>query len=125
MGWYCRICGRARAHERFTGKGHRDHICRDCALLPKDEIRRIDAKCELVGYLWQSNISARNLARLDHLATWGDPEVAELADLVREIANVKSHRRRRMGLLERERPDLVSRLDAAGLLEALTEDFGL
>jgi len=30
MGHYCRICGRTRANEKFSGKGHRNHICKDC-----------------------------------------------------------------------------------------------
>ena len=31
MGHYCRICGRTRANEKFSGKGHKKHICKDCA----------------------------------------------------------------------------------------------
>ncbi|SFG79600.1 hypothetical protein SAMN02982927_02803 [Sporolactobacillus nakayamae] len=31
MGHYCRICGRTRANEKFSGKGHRNHICKDCS----------------------------------------------------------------------------------------------
>jgi hypothetical protein len=30
QGHYCRICGRFRANEKFGGKGHRNHICKDC-----------------------------------------------------------------------------------------------
>ena len=29
-GHYCRICGRQRANEKFSGKGHSRHVCRDC-----------------------------------------------------------------------------------------------
>ncbi len=29
-GHYCRICGRHRANEKFSGKGHTQHICKDC-----------------------------------------------------------------------------------------------
>ena len=29
-GWYCKICGRFRANEKFSGKGHAQHICKDC-----------------------------------------------------------------------------------------------
>ena len=28
--WYCKICGRFRANEKFSGKGHSLHICKDC-----------------------------------------------------------------------------------------------
>jgi ribosome-binding protein aMBF1 (putative translation factor) len=30
MGHYCRICGRTRANEKFSGKGHKNHVCKDC-----------------------------------------------------------------------------------------------
>lgn len=31
MGHYCRSCGRTRANEKFTGKGHKKHICTECS----------------------------------------------------------------------------------------------
>lgn len=30
QGHYCWVCGRRRANEKFSGKGHAQHICRDC-----------------------------------------------------------------------------------------------
>lgn len=30
QGHYCRICGRYRANEKFGGKGHHIHVCKDC-----------------------------------------------------------------------------------------------
>lgn len=30
QGHYCRICGSYRANEKFSGKGHQRHICKDC-----------------------------------------------------------------------------------------------
>ena len=35
-GHYCKVCGRYRANEKFTGKGHAMHICKDCAKLPPE-----------------------------------------------------------------------------------------
>ncbi len=29
-GYYCRACGRRRANEKFSGKGHAAHVCKDC-----------------------------------------------------------------------------------------------
>jgi len=29
-GHLCRVCGRQRANERFSGKGHAKHVCKDC-----------------------------------------------------------------------------------------------
>ena len=34
QGHYCKICGRRRANEKFSGSGHAAHICKDCARLP-------------------------------------------------------------------------------------------
>lgn len=37
-GHYCWACDRARPNERFSGRGHARHICRDCAKLGKEEL---------------------------------------------------------------------------------------
>lgn len=31
MGHYCRVCGKTRSNEKFSGKGHKNHICKDCS----------------------------------------------------------------------------------------------
>jgi ribosome-binding protein aMBF1 (putative translation factor) len=31
LGHYCKICGRTRANEKFSGKGHKNHVCKDCS----------------------------------------------------------------------------------------------
>ncbi len=31
MGHYCRICGRERANEKFSGKGYKKHVCKECS----------------------------------------------------------------------------------------------
>lgn len=36
QGHYCRICGEYKANEKFSGKGHTHHICKQCQSLPKD-----------------------------------------------------------------------------------------
>ena len=30
-GHYCRICKQRKANEKFSGKGHAAHICKECA----------------------------------------------------------------------------------------------
>lgn len=30
QGHYCRICGEYKANEKFSGKGHAQHICKTC-----------------------------------------------------------------------------------------------
>ena len=37
QGHYCKICGRRKPNEKFSGSGYTSHICRDCAKLPKEK----------------------------------------------------------------------------------------
>lgn len=36
-GHYCKVCGCYKAHEKFNGKGHVAHICKNCASLPPEQ----------------------------------------------------------------------------------------
>lgn len=36
-GHYCKICGERKANEKFSGKGHAAHICKDCAKLSPEK----------------------------------------------------------------------------------------
>ena len=101
MGYYCRICGRTRPNEKFSGKGHRDHVCKDCTRLPKEDRDAIEQKEEIFNYLTQSHISAKNTARLRRLAASSNRDVAELAAVVIEVAKVKPYKRRRLKVLAR------------------------
>ncbi|MCA0385286.1 MAG: hypothetical protein LCH34_06755 [Firmicutes bacterium] len=31
MGHYCVACGKTRANEKFSGKGRKNHVCKDCS----------------------------------------------------------------------------------------------
>ena len=118
MGHYCRICGRDRPNERFSGKGHRIHVCKECSRLPTDERHQCEVKDEIAGFLHQSNISEKNLSRLSALVTSEKPEIAELARVVLEIGKVKPHKRERLSFLARNHRDLIVRLEETGLLWA-------
>jgi len=113
MGHNCRICGRRRPNEKFTGRGHRNHICKDCQRLPREELGRIERLDELVRFLDQSNISAKNMSRLETLKRDPNKEVSELAGLIFEVALAKPHKRRRSNFLAQHYPDLWQRLRMA------------
>jgi hypothetical protein len=113
MGHYCRICARQRPNEKFTGRGHRKHICKDCQRLPREELGRIECLNELVRFLDQSNISANNISRLETLKQYPNEEVRELAGLILEVALVKPHKRRRSNFLAQHHPDIWQRLRLA------------
>lgn len=57
-GHYCRECGRMRPNEKFSGKGHRKHICKDCNKKMKKQKKKEKAEefseeheCVLEGIL--------------------------------------------------------------------------
>lgn len=35
-GHYCKVCGEYKSNEKFSGKGHANHICKACASLPAE-----------------------------------------------------------------------------------------
>ena len=41
QGHYCKICGEYKANEKFSGKGHAQHICKQCAKLPAENRNEI------------------------------------------------------------------------------------
>ena len=112
MPHYCRICGRSRRNEKFFGRGHRNRICKDCQRLPREQRDRIERMDELYGFLEQSNISPKNIARLEALARHASNEIKDLALLILEVARVKPHKRRRWKFLEQNHPELFQRLKA-------------
>jgi len=118
MGHWCRICDRVLPNEKFSGKGHKNHICKKCAILSKEKLDEIDKKNEIFGYLKQSNISKKNLTRLRKLSASSNKTIAELACIVLEVGRVKPHKKRRLKFLAREHKDLLRKLDETGLIFA-------
>jgi len=118
MGHWCRICGKIKPNEKFSGKGHKNHICKQCAAKPKEEIDEIDQKEEIFGFLKQSHISAKNIGRLQKLGASENSGVAKIANIVLEVAKVKPYKKRRLKVLARERKDLLEQLEETGLIYA-------
>ena len=119
MGHYCRICHRQRANERFSGKGHRDHVCKECKKLPRATRKHLEEVDEILGFLTQSHISAKNLQRLKILAETSDEQIACLASVVLEVGEIRPYKRRRLKILAKEHKDLFARLDELELLEVM------
>jgi hypothetical protein len=109
MGHFCRICGRTRANEKFSGRGHRDHVCKDCQRMPREKRDRIEQLDEVRGFLDQSHISARNIQRLKTLVAHADSEVQRLATLVLDVARLHPYKRRRWRHLAARHRDLFHR----------------
>ena len=118
MGRICATCGRERPHEAFGGKGERARICRDCRRMPKAKLAALKHEEEIFGFLKQSHISDKNVARLQTLARSTDPRIADIAALALEVAQVQRYKRRRLRILAQKRPDLLTRLEETGLILA-------
>jgi len=120
MGHYCRICKRRRPNEAFSGKGHRIHVCKRCSAKPKSARKAIEDKDRIFGFMHQSRISEKNLARLEKMTTSQNPEVAGLAAIVLKVGRVKPYKRRRLKFLARMHPELILDLEDTGLILAHT-----
>ena len=122
-GHSCRICGRRRSNEKFSGKGHRNHICRDCAKLPRVERDAADQVEEIYNFLNQSRISEKNIARLEKLIRSGANSCnVYIAEIVLEVAKFRPYKKRRLKILARQRPDLFRKLEETGLVWAHGSD---
>ena len=77
QGHYCKVCGRYRANEKFTGKGHATHICKDCAKLPPEEKAKQETLNRLFNLPWY--LSKEQKAWLKNRMQDRRPEVKALA----------------------------------------------
>jgi hypothetical protein len=111
-----------KPNEAFSGKGHRNHICKSCSSRPQAERDAIIQQEEIIGFLQQSNISRKNISRLRDLAKSENARTAELAGLVLEVAEVKPSKKRRLNFLAQKRPELLDRLEQRRDLQGRLEE---
>src|SRR5258705_8671013 len=114
MPHFCRICHRNRPNEKFSGGGHKIHVCRNCQKRPASERARIENTDEIHRFLTQSHISEKNLSRLRALAASSDESVAGMAKVVLEIGKVHPYKRKRFKFLLWKRRDLLNELSEVG-----------
>jgi hypothetical protein len=123
LGHYCRICGRQRPNEQFSGKGHKIHLCKRCQAMPKNERRAVEDQDDIFRFLKQSHISEKNVIRLRQMAKSDNPQVASLAEIVLEVARLKPYKTRRLKFLGQKHPELLRKLEDTGLIFAHTWDW--
>jgi hypothetical protein len=80
------------------------------SVCPRDQREYVDRMDELYGFLEQSNISRKNIVRLEILAQHVNNDVRHLAMLILEVARVKPHKRRRWKFLAHNHFGLYLRL---------------
>lgn len=116
MGHYCWVCESIRSNEAFSGKGHKQHICKRCAKKPREERERVKSLRNIHGLLAQRNISKKNITYLKRQCKFPDEEVQRYAKLVLEIACVTPQKRNRIKFLAKQHPALLAKLEESGLL---------
>ena len=114
MGRFCAICGRVRPNEQFSWGRRVRAVCKPCKRLPKADRDWILAREEIRGFMRQSRISKKNVARLQILAASKDERIRGEAELVAAIAQVAPGRRNRFRHVCRENPDLYADLIVKG-----------
>ena len=77
-GHYCKICGRRRANEKFSGSGHAAHICKDCARLPIEKRNELQTLTKIENLPFYINREQRS---------WLDKKRKDKREDVREAAN--------------------------------------
>ena len=85
---------------------------------PKSERQAIEDKGDMFGFLEQSHISEKNVARLEQMAKSDNPQVASLAAIVLDVARIKPHKTRRLKFLAQKHPELLGKLGETGLIPA-------
>jgi len=83
-GHYCWCCGRDRPNERFSGKGHHRHICKDCAKLGKDELEYRQNVRNIERLLdWDGRIRRKQRRTFERYINHTDQRVAAFAHEVK------------------------------------------
>ena len=98
-GHWCRCCGRIRPNEKFSGRNHPRHLCRDCQKLGKEElefqsaVRNID-RC----VTWEGRIRREQRKTLDRFLSHPNERVQNHARRLVESIKREQGTYRRAGL---------------------------
>jgi hypothetical protein len=123
MGKYWRICGCERPNEAFSGRGHRNGICKECSRMPKAEQQRIQDEIFLHHALEQKNISQKNVEYFSQMCLRYSGELGEKAALMVELGKVHPRRKKRYGFLYHKKRELYDRMVRLNLIEEwITDD---
>lgn len=79
-GHYCWCCARARPNERFSGRNHSRHLCRDCARLPAEGRQYRQAERDLARLLGGGQyVHRRHRGQFDRFLVHPNARVRALA----------------------------------------------
>lgn len=124
-GHFCYVCGEHKANEKFSGRGHANHICKQCQALP------VAKRNEMVAVRKLDNMAFRYLSKTE--INWlrkkmNDPR-PEVRDAAQAAYTMKfpNHDRGLEKTIQLKTPVLISELDdekKAEIVERLEELIG-
>lgn len=105
QGHFCWSCGCVRPNEKFSGKGHARHLCRDCAKLGAKELAYRQALRNLERCLtWEGIIPRKRRQQFRQFLKHEDPRIREVAlEMQEEDAANRLWLYEEEALLEQER----------------------
>jgi hypothetical protein len=96
-GHFCWCCGRSRPNERFSGRNHARHLCRDCARLPAEELQYRQAERDIERLLHDGvRIPRRKRPQFDRFLAHPNARVRELARRILAESEREAEEWRRM-----------------------------
>ena len=85
-GHYCKICAERKANEKFSGKGHATHICKECSALPQERKNELQLLNRLASAAMKYPRSRQDWELLEKYAKSSKyPEAREFAQSVLEV----------------------------------------
>jgi methylphosphotriester-DNA--protein-cysteine methyltransferase len=118
MGHYCYFCGESKPNEAFSGKGHRQHLCRDCRSIPAAERKEWELFGRMCDLMDQSRISKKNVAWLRSLLEHSNESIRENAQLILSVTEVAPYRKKRYQRIAQHSTKLLEACVDAALLYA-------
>lgn len=121
-GHYCWCCDRIRPHEKFSGKGHARHLCKDCARLGAEEVNYRQALRNLERCMGLSTtIPRKHRESFNRFLTHQDPRIRAAA---REMEALDAQTRAEWQELRRQEHELEDRmLEAWECMEAVEPEI--
>jgi len=117
MGHWCWICGRVLPNERFSGKGHSRHICKECSKLPHQEIQKKRDTKFLYRLFKQNRISEKNIKMLETMCKKYTGELQKQAEAVLQLAQIRPYKKKRLGYIYHNHRELFDQLVNLRLIE--------
>ncbi len=82
-GHYCWSCGSVKANERFSGRGHAAHVCKQCRRLGSEELARRQAMRNIDQLLnWGGGIRRNQRKTFEGYLRHADPKVRSYAESI-------------------------------------------